>query len=126
MVEEIYKLKNKILTHVEDRTRDMNRIDVKEIGELVDMVKDLAEAEEKCWEAAYYRSVASAMKESSGYNMPNGSVRQGYDTRMRQGYADDMTEYDKLIDQIGEHYRNLAPNERTTMKNKVFSALGSA
>ena len=129
MVEEIYKLKNKILTHVEDRTRDMNRIDVKEVGELVDMVKDLAEAEEKCWEAAYYRSVTNAMKDSSERGkkeMVTEPVRPGYETQMRQGYSQDESNYDDIIGQIGDHYRNLTPNERTVMKNKIFSALGSA
>lgn len=130
MVENIYKLKNKILKHVEDETENMSRIDVKEIGELVDMVKDLAEAEERCWEAAYYRSVTEAMEKSSGYTpidyQGQGSARQGYGNQsMRQGYSSGSMGHNDIIEKLGEEYRGLSREEKTMMKNKVLTMLGS-
>ena len=64
MVEKIYNLKNAVIEQLEKDMKEKGpeRID----PEMVDMVKDLAEAEKSCWEAEYYRSVSEAM-ESSGY-----------------------------------------------------------
>ena len=54
------------------------QIDGKELGEAIDMIKDLAEAEKCCWEAHYYKTVVEAMEEPQriesdimrlGYNM---------------------------------------------------------
>lgn len=49
-------------------------VDTKEMGEVVDMIKDLAEAEEKCVKACYYKTVIKAMGE---YDEEDG--RMGYD-----------------------------------------------
>lgn len=38
-------------------------VDTKEMGEVIDMIKDLAEAEEKCIKACYYKTVIEAMGE---------------------------------------------------------------
>lgn len=51
-------------------------IDTKEMGEVVDMIKDLAEAEKFCMESMYYESVVTAMDEATadyrmGYGGPN-------------------------------------------------------
>lgn len=35
--------------------------EVEVMGEVVDMIKDLAEAEEKCWKACYYKEIVCAM-----------------------------------------------------------------
>lgn len=45
--------------------------EVEILGEVVDMIKDLAEAEEACMEACYYETVTEAMTEGEG--------RMGYD-----------------------------------------------
>lgn len=64
-----------------------------ELGEVVDMIKDLAEAEEKCWKACYYKSIVEAMKEAKeeeeryGYN-PHRSATTG---RYTSGYIMDET-----------------------------------
>lgn len=49
-------------------------VDTKEMGEVIDMIKDLAEAEEKMYKAAYYCSVTEAMEEYGDEN-----ERMGYD-----------------------------------------------
>ena len=74
MVETIYELKNMLLEEMmgEARERGVERLD----KERVDMVKDLAEAEKSCWEAAYYRAVTEAMEGGSGYGM--GNSQMGY------------------------------------------------
>lgn len=45
------------------------------MGEVVDMIKDLAEAEEKCWKACYYKEIVYAMDEAEEYD------RDGYNPR---------------------------------------------
>ena len=47
-------------------------VNAQELGEAVDMIKDLAEAQRDIWEACYYKSVSEAMEEYS-YN-----PRMGY------------------------------------------------
>lgn len=49
-------------------------VDSKELGELVDMVKDMAETKRNCWEACYYETVTRAMEEGSEEDegMPRG------------------------------------------------------
>lgn len=100
MVEKIYDIKNKALQRMEQAIaeRGVDRMDVKEMGELADIVKDLSEAEKACWEAEYYRSVTDAM-ESSGY-IPDGMGYDGQDgsggvrrTGGRSGYRDSMGRY---------------------------------
>lgn len=83
MVDKIYEIKNKVLGQIEQDMREKgpSRID----GDMVDMVKDLAEAEKCCWEAEYYRSVVEAMGGGSGYGMSGSQM--GYDGMygMQQG-----------------------------------------
>lgn len=82
----------------EIHSKGTNDLDTKECSEVVDMIKDLAEAEKCCMEAYYYESIVSAMEEASeddaesmGYNnrryasgryAPKGRGRvMGFDAR---------------------------------------------
>ena len=130
MVETIYKLKNKILQHVEKETANMDRIDVKEVGELVDMVKDLADAEKLCWEADYFRKVSEAMgQNTAGYGQ---QTRQGYGATgyAPQGYGNMQSGYNGsmghggLIDMLGDEYKKLSPDEQMMMRSQVLTKLG--
>lgn len=49
------------------------------IGEIVDMVKDLAETEEKCMKAKYYETVTEAMHEYDHGDMEEEEGPYGYD-----------------------------------------------
>lgn len=94
MVDKIYDIKNKVIERIEKdmSSRGIDRIDVVEFSKLVDMVKDLAEAEEKCWEAQYYRTVTGAMDGKSGYGQGAGtgsSAGYGMQGGARSGYAQD-------------------------------------
>lgn len=54
-------------------------VDTKEMGEVIDMVKDLAEAEKAVWEKCYYESIVEAMKEAEEEAKHMGMTRAGYD-----------------------------------------------
>ncbi len=74
-MEKISNLKEKIFAEAEKECCDSG--DIQKAGELVDMVKDLAEVEEKCAKACYYKVVVEAMTE--------GDPRYGYNSNR---YAD--------------------------------------
>lgn len=143
MVEKIYKLKNEILQQAEKELdeRGPERMDVTRMGEMADIIKDLAEAEKSCWEAQYYRDVVtSSMEKKYGYNSGSqmsggqsagaqgGSGRSGYDMPMqseRSGYGMGSMGHDDIIEKLSEEYRQLSPNERMNMKSKILTKLGS-
>lgn len=99
MVEVIRDLKDQLLEQMDKDVseRGAERLD----PDMVDMVKDLAEAEKACWESEYYRAVTEAMDGGSGYGYGYGSgygsqggnqggsgYRRGYDgSRGRSGWA---------------------------------------
>lgn len=91
MVDKIYQAKAKVLERI-DRSiaeRGTDRMDIQEMGMLADIVKDLSEAEQACWEAEYYKSISQAMAGGHGY-VPTSSGRvqpaMGYDAgRMASG-----------------------------------------
>lgn len=74
--------------------------DTKSCGDVSDIIKDLAEAEEKCYKAMYYKSIVDAMEkaderpmpyeyENYGYNhrhMPNGQFASAGRGRITSGY----------------------------------------
>lgn len=41
-----------------------DKVDTKEFGEVVDMIKDLSEAEKNKWQSCYYKSIVEAMENS--------------------------------------------------------------
>jgi hypothetical protein len=53
--------------------KGVHSLDVEETGKVIDMIKDLADAESNCYEAMYYKTVIEAMEEGDdddryGYN----------------------------------------------------------
>lgn len=131
MVEEIYKMKNEILTQAkkELEERGPERMDVDRLGEMVDMVKDLAEAEMACWKAQYYRNaVTEAMENKYGYSTGSpangGNMRQGYGMQSaRQGYPMSSMGHDDLIGQLEREYKDMRPEEQMMLKSKIMSTL---
>lgn len=72
MTHKIFEIKKKLIDEVEseiERMGSIKNIDTRELGMVIDMIKDLAEAEEKCWKACYYKSVVEAMEMSTGGNI---------------------------------------------------------
>lgn len=81
----------------------IENVDAQEAGEVTDMIKDLAEAEKECWEAAYYESIVKAMKDegekmgyddwryASGRFAPKGrGTYEGYTPTYPTVYSDQM------------------------------------
>ena len=113
-MEEIRELKNTLLEAVKSEVaKGVQCVDTKEAGEVIDMVKDLAEAEKCCMEACYYTKIVEAMDETSedvyGYNnrrysngryAPKGRGRMmGYNPTMMQmpymmDYLDDPEDFE--------------------------------
>lgn len=122
MVEEIYKLKNEILQQAKKELdeRGPERMDVDRLGAMVDMVKDLAEAEEKCWKAQYYRNaVTEAMESKYGYGSTGSPANGGNMSRM--GYGD--TKHDSLVDELGKEYQRMSPDEKMMMRTKILEKM---
>ena len=76
-VKEISEIKKDLLKMLdaEIHSKGTNDLCAEELGEVTDMIKDLAEAEKCCMEACYYESVVEAMQDASddddevmGYN----------------------------------------------------------
>lgn len=56
--------------------------DVKTMGEVIDMIKDITEAEEKCWKSCYYKSIVEAMEKAEEWEKMeymDEDGRMGYD-----------------------------------------------
>lgn len=116
-------------------------VDAHEMGEVVDMIKDIYEAENYCMQSKYYKSIVEAMNEGSyGYN-PNRYVssgryasaghgsRYGYmpylegeDYNMQQYLTGDPTEF---ADQMKLRFGYMDQNE-PKMMNKPVSTYGAA
>ena len=112
MVNMICQMKGDIIKQVraEIDERGMERMNVGRIGEMIDMVKDLAEAEEKYWKGQYYRNlVTDAMETKYGGYTDSGSAMQE----------------DDIVEQLSHKYQTLSPEEKFAMKSKVLMKLGS-
>lgn len=74
---EICEIKKDLVKIVgaELHSKGVDDLDAKEMGEVVDMIKDLAEAEKSLMEACYYEKVVKAMEESED------DERMGYNSR---------------------------------------------
>lgn len=137
MVEEIYKMKNEILQQAKKELdeRGPDRIDVNRMGEMIDMVKDLAEAEKSCWEAQYYRNVVGeAMKEKYGYSSTGSPANGGSMSGGRSGYGTVQSErqgygymgrmgHDDIIEELGNEYQRMSPDEKMMMKTKILEKM---
>lgn len=77
-MKDLNEIKHKLIDWVKTETvKGFNSPEEVEIlGEVVDMIKDLASAEESCMEAAYYENVTEAME---NYEQDGGEGRMGYD-----------------------------------------------
>lgn len=102
MTKKLYEIKKQMIDLLEEEisVRGVRNISVAEVGQVADIIKDLAEAEEKCWKACYYKSVVEAMEASQGggadrmgYGQPGNtgsSATMGYDSSMGYDYAGTM------------------------------------
>lgn len=81
-LEKICRIKDTLATWTEEEIgHGKECAHTKELGEVVDMIKDLCKAEKSCYEAEYYKSVVEAMEEvdENFDNMDDGAEdRYGY------------------------------------------------
>lgn len=91
------------------------RMDVKEIGDLADIVKDLAEAE-------YYCSVAEAMggQDSIGYTQPTMGYQQGGQGGMRQGYGTGSMGHQDPMMMVRDILSKANPELRSMIRNEIM------
>ena len=128
MVEELKKTKDQFLDHLEGliAERGIARLDVKLLGEYADIIKDLAEAEEKCWKAEYYKTVTEAMERgsgSSGYTQPSrmtsmGSGRRSYDGG-NPASGGTMMGYSDPVGAIRDMMATASPEMRMQIKTEL-------
>lgn len=98
MIDKICKMKDKLCEYAHQQMQQgLDRVDTREMGAVIDMIKDLAEAEKSCMEADYYESVVEAMEEGGdryGYDgggSPSGSGSRGGSSG-RSGYHMDSSD----------------------------------
>lgn len=80
-VNKICEMKEKLVSCMADQLNmGVQNVNTNEAGQVIDMIKDLAEAEEKCWKACYYKSIVKAMEEyDEGREHMDPEDRRGYD-----------------------------------------------
>lgn len=136
MVDKIYEIKNKLIEQVEKDMRERpDRVD----GEMIDMIKDLAEAEKNCWEADYYRAVTEAMEGEGGSGYSGGGSSRGgssggssgwqnqygsgRNSGGRRGYdgTNHMMGYQDAMDTMRHYMRNSDPVERERMRSEMMA-----
>lgn len=135
MEDRIYDIKNKLLTKIEEETQDMDRMDVREVGCLIDAVHHLAETE-------YYCAVADSMwAEKHGYTSGGGTgsstpvtqARMSYSQRpMRSGYAPMPTpepmyyqEKEDPMESLRRKYQAAMPDERERIRMEALKLVGA-
>lgn len=104
---EISDTKERLMAEVHSKVASgLKTCDVKEAGEIVDMIKDLADTEKNCWEACYYETVVKAMEEKAedwddepmGYN-PNRAASGRYTTRSGRSHHGGRMGYRPMVDE---------------------------
>lgn len=78
-VKELCDLKDQLMCCAKEAIgKGIQNVDTAEMGEVTDMIKDLCEAEEKCWKACYYHQIVEAMHKAEEEEKMHGG-RMGYD-----------------------------------------------
>lgn len=97
---DMYEIKNSLISQVKEQlNHNADCVDTHELGEVVDMIKDIAEYERNMYEACYYKSVTEAM--------------HGYDGR--RGYIPMDREYDEEQD-----WEYLMPDHKRARYNRFM------
>lgn len=75
-LKELNEIKHDLIDAVKaELAHGVQNVNTSEMGEVIDMIKDLASAEKDCMEACYYEAVTEAMEEYD----EGDSKRMGYD-----------------------------------------------
>lgn len=105
----IKKMCEKLMDSVNhELDKGVENVDAKELGEVIDMIKDLYEAKKEMYEACYYKQIMEAMEEhdfedeeeimDEGRRGYRGQPRDSRGRYMRRGYQKMMPEYYRDMD----------------------------
>lgn len=96
----IKQMKEKLIKEAQNRMDNLDGGSIEQMGQIIDMIKDLSEAEKACLEAEYYDTVIDAMDggDRYGYTPDGGSNRNrgGYQESYwpdRDGYRNSQGQY---------------------------------
>lgn len=107
----IKKMCEKLMDSVNhELDKGVENVDAKELGEVIDMIKDLYEAKKEMYEACYYKQIMEAMEEYDFENeeeiMDDG--RRGYRGQPRDSRGRYMRRgYDEMMGYMPEMYRDM-------------------
>lgn len=97
ITEKLGEIEKKIIEHLEGciAEKGLACMDAEETGEVVDMIKDLADAKKNCYKAKYYETVVEAMEDADEEEELMMKMAMGYTPRrssstgryMRPGYV---------------------------------------
>lgn len=95
---EIVALKERVVSYLGKMVneRGMDRVDIARMGALADVIKDLAEAEEKCSKAEYYQTVTMQM--GGGSTRSPDSFVAGTGPQGDYGYS--QADHDDMVSAI--------------------------
>ena len=111
MVDRICSIESKFieLAEMELASRPIERIDIREMGEIADIIKDLSEAAEKLRKAEYYRSVVSAMGQKAEEAKP----------------AWQYSDHSDSLDPLRKALQAAGPDEREQLRTEVKMMIGA-
>jgi len=96
-IETLCSLYTKILDATNaEAASGLDSVDTREMGEAIDMIKDLSEAKKNCYKAHYYKVVTEAMEQSAQY---------GYHDRTNPQYDESYFPDDRTSDEIAKRWR---------------------
>lgn len=137
MENRLYKIKEKLVSKIEKETEDMDRMDAKEVGTLIDAVHHIAETE-------YYCQVSDAMwAEKHGYTSGGGTsssapvtqarsmytsqpMRSGYMPMETMGYGTQRTMgYHDPMESLRTEFQKASPDERERIRVEAMKLVGA-
>lgn len=113
----MHEIKEQLLSCLKaEMAKGIENVNTEEAGEVIDMIKDIAECERNCWEAEYYRSVVEAMGENTraGYIRNKPWYKPYADqTRYMDEYPDDRDRrYERSDPRYGRAYNEYKESRR--------------
>ena len=103
--ERLCKMMNRLSELMETQlSGDLHCVDTQEAGEVIDMIKDLTEAEKDCWKACYYRMKVEELEDGNDGLILDGHVMEGHmpewfhEWNLRRGYMPGKTDHTMMDD----------------------------
>lgn len=109
--------------------KGIENVDAKELGEVIDMIKDLSEAKEKVIKGCYYKTLIEAMEEAEygedyDEDGPMDLGRRGYRGQRRDSrgrYMGGRRGYDEMMPMDHERMEHMRDMDRDGMSRMYYS-----